>query len=98
MNRKGLWISRLLSLMVAVYGLSQCEGVNIFRAGFVYSLILLSIWFPDRLNQRTIGTFMRSNYVNVESPPILIAVLGWVLLLVAVFSQQLLLNWYRSLN
>ena len=98
MKTKGLWASRILSLTVALYGLVQAHETNLLRSCFVYFFILISIWFPAKLNESMLGTFWRSNYINVGSPPVIVASLGWVILLVAVFSHIWIQEWYNSLN
>lgn len=94
--KKGLWTSRILSLAIAGYGLSQYQDPNILRACFVYALLLLSIWFPGKLSDLTVGASLRSH--TALSPTIVIAALGWVLLLGVVITQVMIWDWFESLS
>lgn len=42
-------------------------------------LPLVLIWFPEELGSMT-GYFLKGSYVNAESPPILLSIMGWFLL------------------
>ena len=97
MEAKGAWVSRVLSLIVAIYGLSQYQDTNLMRASLVYLFILSGIWFPKKVSGLSSGKLSWNNTGRLTPPPVLVACLGWVLLLVIVLSQLLLWSWYDSL-
>jgi hypothetical protein len=41
---------------------------------------LVLIWFPEQLGSAK-GYFVKGSYVDSESPPILLSILGWLFLL-----------------
>jgi len=76
-------IAKLLSLVIAmVYAVllivnqsaeTACKGCAVLL------LPLALIWFPEELGSMT-GYFWKGSYVNAESPPILLSILGWFFL------------------
>jgi len=43
--------------------------------------LLALIWFPEEVDEFTFGAWYRGNQIDSHSPPVLIAVMGWVALL-----------------
>jgi hypothetical protein len=90
-RKRALWISRGASLVVVlVYFLM---AVATFRHGFSWQLFFLVgaawglplIWFPGHFGRQTgwirqIGVMRVSRYVDEESPPFLVAAMGWFFL------------------
>lgn len=75
--------ARLLSLLIAlVYAVllfsNQSAETAIKCCAFLFIPLAL-IWFPDELGGAT-GYFWKGSYVNAESPPILLSILGWFFL------------------
>jgi len=42
---------------------------------------LLLIWFPEQIDDYTFGSWYKGNRIGVHTPPLLIAMFGWVILL-----------------
>lgn len=78
-------ILRLASLAIAlayVIAIAISEGgatETLVKVSMFLLLPLALIWFPDELGETT-GYVWRGSQVNVPSPPILVSVMGWVLL------------------
>jgi hypothetical protein len=74
-------IGKILSLLIAIayavlavhagglYGL-KCSAVLLFPLAF--------IWFPDEIGSLT--GYFRSGYINVQTPAIVISIIGWFFL------------------
>jgi hypothetical protein len=77
-------ISRALSLLVIAVAL--WFALPIERGGWYVLLILVPslvfIWFPEEVDDFTFGTWRDGYQIDVHTPPVLIAIAGWVLLLV----------------
>ena len=78
-------IAKLLSLVIAlVYAvllIVNQDGVTetAFKGCAILLLPLALIWFPNELGNMT-SYFWKGSYVNAESPPILLSIMGWFFL------------------
>ncbi len=82
-------VGRVLSLVIAIGYVAAAivsEVIDKHRVspailGFIAFLLvpLAMIWFPEEIGSFT-GYAGRGGYVDTESPPILISVLGWFFL------------------
>ena len=74
---------RLLSLAIAlvcvVLSLTEHSAGAALYASVVLMVPLALIWFPEKLGSMT-GYFLKGSYVNAESPPTLLSIIGWLLL------------------
>jgi hypothetical protein len=77
-------ISRGASLLVIVIALRFAWPIP--KGGWYVALIvipsLLFIWFPEKVDEYTFGTWQDGYRIDSHTPPILIAIVGWVILLV----------------
>lgn len=77
-------ISRGLSLVVIAVAL--WFAFPIANGGWYVLLILVPslvfIWFPEQVNEYTLGTWQHGYQIDASTPPTLIAIAGWVLLLI----------------
>lgn len=81
-------MSRVLSIVVVAVSLWLAWPVP---KGHWYVLLfvapsLVFIWFPEQVDEYTFGVWRYGNQVNSHSPPVMIAIVGWVILLVHVAS------------
>jgi len=83
----GSYINRLLSTLVAIYGVVEKDSDLILRSLAVYLVIIPCIWFPGKVNSLMAGRVYRGYIIDNKSPDILIQVFGWIILLVFSFSQ-----------
>lgn len=78
--------SRIAALIVAVVWLAPAmvqQGaltVAVGKLALVLLLPLALIWFPEELGSFT-GYIGRGRRIDTETPPVLISLLGWLLLL-----------------
>jgi hypothetical protein len=83
-------VSRVLSLVVTAVAYVSAWPMH---AGFwlvtIGSIPLLTlIWFPRQIDELTFGDWYRGYQIDSHTPPVLIAVIGWILLLL--FATALL--------
>jgi hypothetical protein len=74
-------IGKLLSLLIAiVYAVLAVKAGGWHGLKYSTSLLLplALIWFPEEIGGLT--GYYKSGYVNVETPGIIISVLGWFIL------------------
>ena len=94
----GLWIHRILSLMVAAFYVvlgAIWEGGRGFWMAASFSLFALAfIWFADELGEY-LGPWMMRAVITAKSPGWLLRFMGWVLLLMPVWVF-LVSAWARS--
>jgi uncharacterized membrane protein YoaT (DUF817 family) len=55
---------------------------------------LALIWFPNAINEYTLGTWSRGGQIDTPTPPPLIAAFGWILLITV--SAVLLSTFHRQ--
>lgn len=76
-------ISRVLSLLVIAVSLWFAFPTQ--RGGWYVLLILVPslvfIWFPEQVDEYTFGTWRHGYRIDAHTPPVMIAVAGWLLLL-----------------
>jgi len=75
--------SRSLSIIVAVAVLYRMwpNKNGLLSIAIAMTAPLLLIWFPARIDEYTFGTWDKGNRINVHTPAIMIALFGWVILL-----------------
>lgn len=76
-----LTIGKLASVVIAlvyIVVLVVNQGVEAFKGCVVLLIPLALIWFPDELGS-LLGSVGGGN-INTETPPILVSVIGWFLL------------------
>ena len=78
-------IGRISGLLIALgylVAMIVMEGFNLAlaKSGLALLLPLALIWFPDELGSFT-GYVGRGGNIQTETPPILVAAMGWFLLL-----------------
>lgn len=96
-NKPVIWISRLLSAVLALFALTAMEHVHIIRSLVIYGFLLVCIWFPLPISEHTFGKVYRGYTINTASPPTLVAITGWILLVTIVVSQYMIGDWYSRL-
>jgi hypothetical protein len=92
--------SRSLSIILAIVVLYRMwpnkDGLVSIAIAMAAPLVL--IWFPDLIDEYTFGTWDKGNRIDAHTPPVMIAMFGWVILLLeasVVFDP----NWFmRFLN
>jgi hypothetical protein len=76
--------SRALSLVVVAATLWFAWPIS--RGGWYVLLVvvpsLVFIWFPEQVDEYTFGFWQSGYRIDSHTPPIMIAVVGWVLLLI----------------
>ena len=76
--------AKLISLAIATIYVVSLGVTRSLEATVQFSMFLLLplalIWFPEQLGRAT-GYFVKGSYVDSESPPILLSILGWFFLL-----------------
>jgi hypothetical protein len=78
-------IGKFLSLLIAVAYTAaiifQDHGItfSVVRASLVLLIPLGLIWFPEEIGSFT-GYVGRGGNIDTETPPIMVTVMGWVLL------------------
>jgi hypothetical protein len=75
--------SRALSLVVAAFALWVAWPIP---HGLAYALVtvgstLIPIWYPEDVDEIMYGTWQQGYRIDTHTPPVLIVVMGWVLLL-----------------
>ena len=78
-------VSRALSLLVVA---ASCWAAWPIESGGWYVLLgvmpaLVFIWFPEEVDEYTFGTWHEGYRIDSHTPPLLIAIAGWVILIVA---------------
>ena len=75
--------SRSLSIIVAVAVLFHIwpNKDGLVRIAIAMAIPLLLIWFPEQVDDYTFGTWDKGNRINVHTPSVMIAMFGWVILL-----------------
>jgi hypothetical protein len=78
----GVW--RLLSLIVvAAAGLRAWPITNgLWLVTVVSAPCLILIWFPEQIDELTFGAWYRGYRIDSHTPAVLIAAMGWILLVV----------------
>lgn len=76
-------IGKILSLLVAIgYAFAAVMEIgftaDVFKCCAVLLLPLALIWFPDEIGGMT--GYFRSGYVNVQTPGIIVSIMGWFFL------------------
>ena len=75
--------SRSLSIILAIVVLYRMwpnkDGLVSIAMAMAAPLVL--IWFPEQIDEYTFGTWDKGNRINVHTPPVMIAMFGWVILL-----------------
>ena len=78
-------LSQLLSGIIALIGL--IEAFIHFHSHILLNyclftvIVLVLIWFPDEVNDYTVGLWIDSYKIENPTPPFMIAGFGWILLL-----------------
>jgi len=83
MSRSEL-VSRALSLLVAAAYVAVCvwqDGAKDLPPFLVLLLPLALIWFPEQIGSMTGYFGVGHGSITAESPPLLVAFVGWVFLL-----------------
>lgn len=78
-------VGKVLAVLIALSYLAAMiyeEGLNIqmAKAGLALLLPLALIWFPEELGSFT-GYVGRGGNIQTETPPILVSIMGWIILL-----------------
>ena len=75
--------SRLLSTIVAVAALYHVwpNAAALLRVVLIMALPIILIWFPEQIDEHTFGSWDRGNRIDTHTPPAMIAMFGWVILL-----------------
>ena len=75
--------SRALSIVVVAASLWIAWPMS--KGGWYVFLIvvpsLVFIWFPEQVDEYTFGTWRDGYQIDSHTPPVMIAIVGWVLLL-----------------
>jgi hypothetical protein len=78
-----LSLSRLLSL--AVIAVAYVSAWPMHSGFWLVTLgcgpLLVLIWFPDEIDEFTYGAWYRGYQIDSHTPPVLIASMGWIVLL-----------------
>ena len=77
----GKILGLVIALAYAVFIVVTEGGMteNAFKGCAFLALPLALIWFPDELGSMT-GYVGRGGDINTETPPILVSIMGWFLL------------------
>ena len=86
-GKYGSYINRLLSILVAFYGVVEKDGDLLLRSLAFYLVIIPCIWFPGKVNGLMAGRVYRGYIIDNKSSDILIQIFGWIILLMFSFSQ-----------
>ena len=77
-------ISRVLSLLVVVATLWVAWPIA--KGGWYVLLVVVPsvvfIWFPEQVDEYTFGAWRQGYRIDAHTPAAMIAVVGWVLLLI----------------
>lgn len=78
--------SRTVALLLSGFALYRWRPHDSSMAYFLFALLvaLVLIWFPEKIDEYTFGTWTKGNRIDVHTPPLMIAIFGWMLLLVEV--------------
>jgi hypothetical protein len=68
-----------MGYMIAAVAATGGPDGGILMLGMILLLPLALIWFPDALGSY-VGPAGRGGYVDTQTPPVLIAIAGWFLL------------------
>jgi hypothetical protein len=74
-------IGKIISLLIAIGYVSLAythEGATGLKYSALLLLPLAFIWFPDEIGSVT--GYFRTGYVNVQTPAIMISIMGWFFL------------------
>ena len=76
-------VSRLLALVVAVAAMLRVlpNSSNLVRVLLAVALPTILIWFPEQVDEYTFGTWYKGNRIDSHTPPLMIAIFGWTILL-----------------
>ena len=91
-----LSLSRILSLIVvaAAYVRAWWIPSGLWLVTLVCGPVLALIWFPERIDDLTYGTWYRGLQIDSHTPGAAIAALGWVFLLL--FTAALFVAHYSG--
>ena len=79
-------VSGLLYVGCLVFAVADGDGRELFGV-FVGVLVpVVLIWFPEEVNDFTLGMLWDGSVIDRPTPPALIAGFGWVLLLLVVVA------------
>jgi hypothetical protein len=77
--------SQLLSGIIAsiclVIAIMKFHSEVLFHYCIFTAVVLVLIWFPDAVNTYTLGLWIDGYKIENPTPPIMIAVFGWLVLL-----------------
>src|SRR5271165_3857175 len=75
--------SRSLSIVVAVAALYRVwpNPSALLRVALIMAPPMVLIWFPEQIDEYTFGTWHRGYRIDAHTPPAMIAMFGWVILL-----------------
>ena len=78
--------SRLAACLVIATTVADCalhrmQGSTIALVALVMAGCLAIIWFPQEINDSTLGTWSRGGMIDKPTPAIMIAGIGWLALL-----------------
>lgn len=75
--------SRSLSIIVAAAALYRVwpNAAALLRVAIIMALPIVLIWFPEQVDEYTFGTWHRGYRIDAHTPPAMIAMFGWVILL-----------------
>jgi hypothetical protein len=76
----GLLASRSLTLVLTAATLLRIWPNSLFLLLAVIPPIIL-IWFPEQVDEFTFGLWDRGNRIDSHTPPLMISIFGWVILL-----------------
>lgn len=77
--------SRLLSAVVIgviLWKVWPPTGEDFWLVTLEVAPIATFIWFPDTVDEWAFGTWRYGNTIDTHTPPVLIAAIGWLMLLV----------------
>ena len=79
--KSGRIISMIFFLQTVIGGIIKLERKEIFLVCIGQLAALALIRFPDDVNQITLGINTRGGVINNPTPPVIITIFGWGLLL-----------------
>ena len=80
MNPKRI-LSAVIYCVIVLYAVFQLDNKAIFIAIFGTLIPVLMIWFPEEINDYTLGLTGEGSTIDKPTPAIFISGFGWLILL-----------------
>jgi hypothetical protein len=80
------WVSLIIAIPVAAVAVVRLPGKECFSVNLVLFVALILIWFPQDVNEMTLGLWHAGYKIDAPTPPLMIAAFGWVILVVTSFA------------